>query len=55
MTTARLVGDQLMRDKQQKRVYFCFVLLFLLLFYLSSSCDIGESGMGSASVSFLGS
>ena len=33
-----------------------FFLLFLLFcFHLSSSCDIGKSGMGPAPILFLGS
>ena len=54
VTTAGFVADQLiMRDKQQ-RVRLC-VIFCVLFFTLSSSCDIGEPGMGSAPLSFLGS
>ena len=53
VTTAGFVADQLiMRDKQQC-VRLCVILVFC--FNLSSSCDIGEPGMGSAPLSFLGS
>ena len=53
VTAARFVAEQLkMRDKQQ-RVRFCVILVFC--FHLSSSCDVGESGMDSAPLSFLGS
>ena len=34
---------------------FCFVFLFCCCFYLSSSCDIGESSMDPAPLLFLGS
>ena len=54
VTTAGFVADQLiMQDKQQRgrlRVIFG-----VLIFNLSSSCDIGEPGMGSGPLSFLGS
>ena len=48
VTTAGFVADYelIMCDKQQKRVRFYVIVLFG--FYLSSFCDIGESGMGSA-------
>ena len=42
-----------MSDKQQ-RVRLCVIFL-CFCFNLSSPCDIGELGMGSAPLSFLGS
>ena len=55
VTTAGFVADQLiMRDKQQ-RVVRLFLSFWYFVFHLSCSCDIGEPGMGSAPLSFLGS
>ena len=45
-----------MRDKkQQQRVQFCVVSLFCCFVLFVFSCDIGESGMGTAPLLFLGS
>ena len=52
VTTAGFVADQLIMGDKQQRVRLCVILVFC--FHLSSSCDIGEPGMGSAPLSFLG-
>ena len=53
-TTAGFVTDQL--RKLINNNVCDFVSFFVFLFFtLSSSCDIGEPGMGSAPLSFLGS
>ena len=50
VTTAGFVADQLIIGDKQQRVRLCVILVFY--FHLSSSCDIGEPGMGSVLLLF---
>ena len=53
VTTAEFVADPLIMRNKKQRVRFC--VFFCVWFHLSSSCDIGESGMRSTPISVLGS
>ena len=53
VATGGFVAYQLILCDKPQRVRLCVILVFC--FHLSSSCDIGEPGMGSAPLSFLGS
>ena len=53
VTITGFVADQLIMSDKQRRARLCVILVFC--FHFSSSCDIGEPGMGSAPLSFLSS